>query len=150
MKPTPSTLCLALVSALLLFPGTLPLRPAAPQQSDDQSDSRSTTKSKKKKAPPAGAAATDSTAAAASAPPATARATKPASPSTPATSTAPAPKPAAKQPVPPPKTNAMVWVNTDSGVYHKPGTRYYGKTKQGKYMSEADAIKAGYRAAGRN
>ncbi|HKI11872.1 MAG TPA: hypothetical protein VKA02_07150 [Candidatus Acidoferrum sp.] len=43
----------------------------------------------------------------------------------------------------------MVWVNTDSGVYHKPGTRYYGKTKQGKYMSEADAIKAGYRAAGK-
>ncbi len=44
----------------------------------------------------------------------------------------------------------MVWVNTDSGVYHKPGTRYYGKTKQGKYMSEADAVKAGYRAAAKN
>jgi len=41
----------------------------------------------------------------------------------------------------------MVWVNTDSGVYHKPGTRWYGKTKQGKYMSESDAQKAGYRAA---
>ena len=37
----------------------------------------------------------------------------------------------------------MVWVNTDSGVYHKPGTRWYGKTKQGKYMTEADAQKAG-------
>jgi hypothetical protein len=35
------------------------------------------------------------------------------------------------------------------GVYHKPGTgtRWYGKTKQGKYMTEADAQKAGYRAA---
>ena len=44
----------------------------------------------------------------------------------------------------------MVWVNTDSGIYHKPGTRYYGKTKQGKYMSEADAIKAGYHPAGKN
>jgi hypothetical protein len=41
----------------------------------------------------------------------------------------------------------MVWVNTDSGVYHKEGTRYYGKTKSGKYMSEGDAMKAGYHAA---
>jgi hypothetical protein len=41
----------------------------------------------------------------------------------------------------------MVWVNTASGVYHKPGSRYYGKTKQGKYMTEADAIKVGYRAS---
>ena len=43
--------------------------------------------------------------------------------------------------------NGMVWVNTDSGIYHKEGTRYYGKTKHGKYMSEADAVKAGYRPA---
>ena len=43
--------------------------------------------------------------------------------------------------------NGMVWVNTDSGVYHKEGTRYYGKTKNGKYMSEAEAVKAGYRPA---
>jgi competence protein ComEA len=41
----------------------------------------------------------------------------------------------------------MVWVNTDSGIYHKEGSRYYGKTKVGKYMTEADALKAGYRAA---
>jgi hypothetical protein len=41
----------------------------------------------------------------------------------------------------------MVWVNTDSGVYHKSTSRWYGKTKQGKYMTEADAQKAGYRAA---
>jgi hypothetical protein len=40
----------------------------------------------------------------------------------------------------------MVWVNTDSKVYHKSG-RYYGKTKQGKFMSEADAKKANYREA---
>jgi hypothetical protein len=41
----------------------------------------------------------------------------------------------------------MVWVNTASGVYHVEGTRYYGKTKQGKYMTEADAQKAGYHVA---
>ena len=41
----------------------------------------------------------------------------------------------------------MVWVNLDSGVYHYENSRYYGKTKNGKYMSETDAVKAGYRAA---
>jgi len=45
------------------------------------------------------------------------------------------------------KSAGMVWVNTESGIYHKPGTRWYGKTKKGKYMLEADAIKAGYKAA---
>jgi hypothetical protein len=47
----------------------------------------------------------------------------------------------------PAKSDGMVWVNTDAGVYHKPGTRWYGKTKHGKYMLEADAIKAGYKPA---
>jgi DNA uptake protein ComE-like DNA-binding protein len=76
---------------------------------------------------------------------------------------APAPAPAAAQSQPAPAAPAasaksspaaqvspgdgMVWVNTDTKVYHKEGSRYYGKTKQGKYMSEDDAIKAGYRAA---
>jgi hypothetical protein len=41
----------------------------------------------------------------------------------------------------------MVSVNTNTGVYHKPGSRYYGKTKVGKYMTEGDAKKAGYHAA---
>lgn len=40
-----------------------------------------------------------------------------------------------------------VWVNLDSGVYHYPGSRYYGKTKNGKYMSESEAVQAGYHAA---
>ena len=41
----------------------------------------------------------------------------------------------------------QVWVNTRSGIYFLPGTRWYGKTKQGRYMTEAEAIKAGSREA---
>ena len=41
----------------------------------------------------------------------------------------------------------QVWVNTNSGVIWKPGSRYYGKTAKGKYMSEADALAAGYHDA---
>jgi hypothetical protein len=44
------------------------------------------------------------------------------------------------------KSSGMVWVNLDSGVYHK-GGRWYGKTKSGKFMSEDDARKAGYKAS---
>ena len=43
--------------------------------------------------------------------------------------------------------HGLVWVNTDTHVYHKEGSRFYGKTKTGKYVSEADAIKEGDRAA---
>jgi hypothetical protein len=41
-----------------------------------------------------------------------------------------------------------VWVNTRSGKYWKPGSRYYGKTKEGEFMSELDALDRGYSPAG--
>ena len=44
------------------------------------------------------------------------------------------------------KAKGLVWVNTESKVYHK-DDRFYGKTKQGKFMTEDDAKKAGYRPA---
>jgi hypothetical protein len=38
-------------------------------------------------------------------------------------------------------------VNTDSGIYHKEDSRWYGRTKQGTWMTEAEAQRAGHRAA---
>src|SRR5262249_25428437 len=46
----------------------------------------------------------------------------------------------------PPKPG-MVWCNKSSKIYHKQGDRWYGKTQNGEWMTEADAVKAGYRAA---
>ena len=45
---------------------------------------------------------------------------------------------------------ADVWVNAKSKVYHCEGARWYGKTKNGFYLDEVQAIKKGYRAAGNN
>ena len=51
--------------------------------------------------------------------------------------------PEAEAKVPPQK--GMVWVNTESGIFFRENDRWYGKTKEGKFMTEADANKAGYR-----
>jgi hypothetical protein len=45
------------------------------------------------------------------------------------------------------KKEVQVWVNTKSGLYYCPNSRWYGTTKQGKYMSECAALKAGYKSA---
>jgi hypothetical protein len=49
--------------------------------------------------------------------------------------------------VPAAASGALVWVNLNSGKYFQPGSKYYGHTKSGQYMSEADARKQGYVAA---
>lgn len=41
----------------------------------------------------------------------------------------------------------QVWVNTRTGIYHYPGTRWYGATAEGHYMSESEARSQGYVAA---
>ena len=47
----------------------------------------------------------------------------------------------------PENSGPEVWVNTNSGVYHCPGSRYYQATKAGELMSEPAADSAGYRPA---
>jgi hypothetical protein len=41
----------------------------------------------------------------------------------------------------------MVWLNTDSKIFHREGSRWYGKTQEGEFMTEQEAVKAGGRAA---
>ena len=43
--------------------------------------------------------------------------------------------------------HGMVWVNTVTHIYHKEGSKWYGRTKQGKYLSELDAMKEGDHAS---
>ncbi|MGI4795555.1 MAG: hypothetical protein ACRYG8_16065 [Janthinobacterium lividum] len=39
----------------------------------------------------------------------------------------------------------LVWVNTRSGIYHFQGERWFGSTKEGRFLCEHDADKEGDR-----
>ncbi len=144
MKRNAKTLCLALLVASTLVAFVFLVSGSVLQAQSPQSSCADK--------PPATAAPG---AAPSSVPAAKQDMSKPASASSPSASsasgsqasTAQASSGAAKQQTSQAKSAGMVWVNTESGVYHKQGTRWYGKTKHGKYMLEADAIKAGYKPA---
>ena|ERR1700761_2664229 len=70
-------------------------------------------------------------------------------PSTPAAKTAKpaaAPAPSAAD-IANAKSKGLVWANLNTKVYHYSTDSVYGTTKNGKFMTEADAKTAGYRAA---
>jgi hypothetical protein len=83
--------------------------------------------------PPAPVAAAAPVSAAAAAAPAAAQATTPKATKTTAANMAQGPG----------GGPGTVWVNTATKVYHCSGSSFYGKTKEGKYMTEAEAKAAG-------
>lgn len=56
----------------------------------------------------------------------------------------------AQQKIPPPSRGVptiKVWVDTEYGFYHCPNSKFYGKTKQGIFMTQKQAQDRSYRPA---
>ncbi len=43
------------------------------------------------------------------------------------------------------RRDVVVWLNTNSGIYHEKGMRWYGNTKSGAYVCRKEADAAGNR-----
>jgi hypothetical protein len=57
------------------------------------------------------------------------------------------PEPKAQTAVARGNPDIRVWVNTNSRAYHCPGTRWFGKTHEGEYMTQKQAQDKGYHPA---
>ena len=136
----------------LAFAGNLAAQAAAPKDATGQCTDGSYTTAKTQArgclkhggvktwfGPAAGAA--EASAPAATAAPAVPAPSVPAATPSPSTSRTSAP---VTTPAQSPANPSDVWVNLSTKAYHCPGTKYYGTTKHGKYMSEADAKAAGF------
>jgi serine/threonine protein kinase len=60
---------------------------------------------------------------------------------------APTAHPALLQPARAPNPETKVWLNNKSGIYHCPGSVRYGKTLDGQYMRQDEALEKGGRPA---
>jgi len=46
-----------------------------------------------------------------------------------------------------PKPDVRAWANKQTGLYYCPDSKLYGGTETGRYMSQEQALQAGYRPA---